>query len=215
MGGALENPKRPFVAILGGAKVSDKIGVIRNLISKVDTLLIGGGMSYPIKKAYGKEVGHSMIEGDETVPMAAEIIKEAEEKGVRLVIPIDQRVCKEVSKEAEAIVVDEIPADMTSMDIGPKTEALFAEIIKDAATIIWNGPVGAFEFPQFSHGTFAVAKAVAASDAVSIIGGGDSISAVTQSGVADKITHISTGGGATLEFLEGIELPGIAALNDK
>ena len=215
MGGALEDPKRPFVAILGGAKVSDKIGVIRNLISKVDTLLIGGGMSYPIKKAYGKEVGNSMVEGEETVPMAAELIKEAEEKGVRLVIPIDQRVGTEFSKDTKAEVVDEIPADKMSLDIGPKTEELFASIIKDAKTIIWNGPVGAFELPEFSHGTFAIAKAVAASDAVSIIGGGDSISAVTQSGVADKITHISTGGGATLEFLEGIELPGIAALNDK
>ncbi len=216
MGKALSDPARPFVAILGGAKVSDKIGVIENLIEKVDYLIIGGGMAYTFLKAKGYEVGTSICEY-EKVELATKLMEKAQQKGVELLLPVENVVAKEFDANAEAKVVpaDNIPADYMGMDIGPKTVELFSEVIKKAKTVIWNGPMGVFEFPRFAEGTKAIAKALAESGAITIIGGGDSAAAVEQLGFASKMTHISTGGGASLEFLEGIELPGIAALNDK
>lgn len=216
MGGALENPKRPFVAILGGAKVSDKIGVIDNLISKVDTLIIGGGMAYTFFKASGYSIGTSICE-DDKVELAGEMIKKAEANGVKLLLPVDNMLGDAFSETCKSSLVDSdnIPDGWMGMDIGPKSIELFCEAIKGAGTVIWNGPMGVFEFPQYATGTLEVAKAVAASGSVSIIGGGDSVSAVTKLGFADKMSHISTGGGASLEFLEGKELPGIACLNEK
>ena len=216
MGGALENPKRPFVAILGGAKVSDKIGVINNLIEKVDTLIIGGGMAYTFFKALGHSIGTSLCE-DDKVELAKEMMAKAEKKGIKFLIPIDNVVATEYSADAEWKIVDsdEIPDGWMGLDIGPKTRALFAEAVANAGTVVWNGPMGVPEWENFANGTIAVAQAVADSNAISIIGGGDSAAAVEKLGFADKMTHISTGGGASLEFLEGLELPGIACLNEK
>ena len=216
MGGALENPKRPFVAILGGAKVSDKIGVINNLIEKVDTLIIGGGMAYTFFKAKGYSVGTSLCE-DDKVELAKEMMAKAEAKGVKFLIPMDNVVATEYSADAEWKIVnsDSIPDDWMGLDIGPKTRELFAEAVANAGTVVWNGPMGVSEWTNFANGTIAVAKAIADSDAISIIGGGDSAAAIEKLGFADKMTHISTGGGASLEFLEGLVLPGIACLNEK
>ena len=216
MGGALADPKRPFVAILGGAKVSDKIGVITNLIDKVDTLIIGGGMAYTFFKALGHPIGTSICEEDK-VDLAGEMMQKAKEKGVKFLIPVDNKVGKEYKPDTEAMVVDsdDLPDGWMGLDIGPRTEQLFADAIKGAGTVVWNGPMGVSEWENFASGTIAVAKAVADSGAISIIGGGDSAAAVQKLGFADKMTHISTGGGASLEFLEGKELPGIACLNDK
>ncbi|HII4469523.1 TPA: phosphoglycerate kinase [Clostridium perfringens] len=215
LGDAVETPERPFVAILGGAKVSDKINVINNLLEKVDTLIIGGGMAYTFLKAQGYTVGSSLVEEDK-VEYAKEMLAKAEEKGVKLLLPVDHRVAKEF-KDVEAIVTEDqnIAEGFMGLDIGPKTEAIYAEAIKDAKTVIWNGPMGVFEFENFNKGTIAVAKAMAEADATTIIGGGDSAAAVNILGFGDKMSHISTGGGASLEFLEGKVLPGIAALNDK
>ena len=216
MGTALENPKRPFVAILGGAKVSDKIGVIENLIDKVDTLIIGGGMAYTFFKAKGYEVGKSICE-DDKVELAKELMAKAAAKGVNFLLPVDTVVGDDFKEDCNFKTVDskEIPADWQGLDIGEKSRELFNDAIVNAGTVVWNGPMGVFEMPEFAKGTKAVAKSVAESGAISIIGGGDSAAAVEQLGYADKMTHISTGGGASLEFLEGLELPGIAALNDK
>lgn len=216
MGGALANPKRPLVAILGGAKVSDKIGVIANLIDKCDTIIIGGGMAYTFMKYLGHNIGDSLLEAD-WVEKAGEMMKNAEEKGVKFLIPVDNKVGKEYDENTEYMNVnsDEIPDGWMGLDIGPKTEELFADAIKGAGTVIWNGPMGVSEWENFASGTIAVAKAVADSGAISIIGGGDSVAAVTKLGFADKMSHISTGGGASLEFLEGKDLPGICALADK
>lgn len=215
LGEAVNSPVRPFVAILGGAKVSDKIAVINNLLDKVDTLIIGGGMAYTFLKAQGYEIGTSLVEEDR-LDYAKEMIEKAAEKGVKFLLPVDHRVAKEF-KDVEAVVTEDqnIPAGNMGLDIGPKTEALYADAIKDAKTVIWNGPMGVFEFENFNKGTIAVAKAMADSDATTVIGGGDSAAAVNTLGFGDKMTHISTGGGASLEFLEGKVLPGIAALNDK
>ena len=216
MGAALENPTRPFLAILGGAKVSDKIGVIKNLLDKVDVLLIGGGMSYTFQKALGGKVGKSLLEEDK-VDLARELMQLAKEKGVKLLLPVDNEAGDSFSNDALRITVHstEIPDGFEGLDIGPVTQQMFADEIHKAKTIIWNGPVGVSEFPNFACGTKAVAKAMAETDAVTIIGGGDSAAAVEKLGYADKMTHISTGGGASLEFLEGKELPGVAALDDK
>ena len=216
IGGALENPKRPLVAILGGAKVSDKIGVITNLIDKCDTLIIGGGMAYTFMKSLGYNIGTSLLEADK-VELAAEMMKKAEEKGVKFLIPVDNKVGKEYAPDTEAMVVDSdnIPDGWMGLDIGPRTQAIFADAVKDAGTVIWNGPMGVSEWANFASGTVAVATAIADSDAISIIGGGDSAAAIQKLGFADKMSHISTGGGASLEYLEGKVLPGIAALNDK
>ena len=214
MGKALENPVRPFVAILGGAKVSDKIAVINNLLEKADTIIIGGGMAYTFKKAQGYEIGTSLLEADR-IDYAKEMIAKAEEKGVKLLLPVDNYCAKEFSADAEPVLCEgNIPADMMGMDIGPKTVALFSEAVKGAGTIVWNGPMGVFEFDKFANGTKAMAQALADSGAITIVGGGDSAAAVEKLGFADKITHISTGGGASLEFLEGKELPGVACLLD-
>lgn len=216
MGGALANPKRPLVAILGGAKVSDKIGVITNLLDKCDTLIVGGGMAYTFMKALGHHIGTSLLEEDQ-VENAGQMMKNAEAKGVKFLIPVDNKVGKEYDEHTEAMIVnsDEIPDGWMGLDIGPKTQILFADAIKGAGTVIWNGPMGVSEWDNFAAGTIAVAKAVADSGAISIVGGGDSVAAVTKLGFSDKMSHISTGGGASLEFLEGKELPGIAALMDK
>ena len=216
MGKALADPARPFVAILGGAKVSDKIGVINNLIEKCDTIIIGGGMSYTFMKAMGKEIGTSLCEEDK-LDLAKGLMKKAEDKGVKLLLPVDTVCADHFAADATPVVYDAgaLPADMMGLDIGPKTIELFSDAVKDAGTVVWNGPMGVFEFDAFAVGTKAVAKAIAASHAVSIIGGGDSAAAVEKLGFADKMTHISTGGGASLEFLEGLELPGIACLEDK
>ncbi len=216
MGGALENPKRPFVAILGGAKVSDKIGVINNLLEKVNTLIIGGAMAYTFMKADGKEIGLSLCENDK-LDLAKSLMKKAADKGVKLLLPVDNVIAQEFKNDTPIKVVldEDFPKDWEGMDIGPKTREIYADAVKDAGTVIWNGPMGVFEFPNFAEGTKAVAKALADSKAITIIGGGDSAAAVTQLGYADKMTHISTGGGASLEFLEGLELPGVACLNDK
>lgn len=216
MGGALANPKRPLVAILGGAKVSDKIGVIENLIDKCDTIIIGGGMAYTFMKYLGHNIGTSLLEAD-WVEKAGEMMKKAEDKGVKFLIPVDNKVGKEYDENTEAKVVssDDIPDGWMGLDIGPKTQEVFADAIKGAGTVIWNGPMGVSEWDNFAVGTISVAKAVADSGAISIIGGGDSVAAVTKLGFADKMSHISTGGGASLEFLEGKDLPGICALQDK
>ena len=216
IGGALANPKRPFVAILGGAKVSDKIGVITNLIDKVDTLIIGGGMAYTFMKAKGYEIGKSICE-DDKVELAKDIMKKAADKGIKFMIPVDNKIADEFKEDCnwKTIDSDNIPAGWMGMDIGEKTIAMFCDAVKDAGTVIWNGPMGVFEFEKFAEGTLEVAKAVANSNAVSIIGGGDSVAAVTKLGFADKMSHISTGGGASLEYMEGKALPGIECLNDK
>ena len=216
MGGALANPKRPLVAILGGSKVSSKIGVINNLLNIADTIIIGGGMSYTFAKAQGAKVGKSLLEED-WIQYAGEMVEKAKEKGVKLLLPVDGLAATEFSADAEAHLVDgvDIPDDMMGMDIGPKTIELYSDAVKNAGTVIWNGPMGVFEFPAFAEGTRAVAKALAETDAITIVGGGDSAAAVAQLGYADKMTHISTGGGASLEFLEGKELPGVACLLDK
>ena len=216
MGGALANPKRPLVAILGGAKVSDKIGVISNLIDKCDTIIIGGGMAYTFMKYLGHTIGDSLLEAD-WIEKAGQMMADAKEKGVNFLIPVDNKVGKEYDANTEAMIVnsDEIPDGWMGLDIGPKSMELFVDAVKGAGTVIWNGPMGVSEWENFAAGTIAVANAVAESGAVSIIGGGDSVAAVTKLGFADKMSHISTGGGASLEFLEGKELPGIAALQDK
>ena len=216
MGGALAEPKRPLVAILGGAKVSDKIGVISNLIEKCDTIIIGGGMAYTFMKYLGHNIGDSLLEAD-WVEKAGEMMKSAEEKGVKFLIPVDNKVGKEYDENTEAMVVnsDEIPDGWMGLDIGPKSQEIFANAVKGAGTVIWNGPMGVSEWDNFASGTIAVATAIADSNAISIIGGGDSAAAIQKLGFADKMSHISTGGGASLEYLEGKELPGIAALNDK
>ena len=220
MGKALENADRPFVAILGGAKVADKLNVIENLLEKVDTLIIGGGMAFTFLKAKGLEVGNSLL--DETkIEYCQNMLKKAEEKGVKLLLPIDTVCVKAfpdpIDAAVETVVVDcdKIPADMEGCDIGPKSAALFAETVKTAKTVIWNGPMGVFENPTLAAGTLAVAKALAESEAITIIGGGDSAAAVEQMGLGDKMTHISTGGGASLEYLEGKPLPGVACLDEK
>ena len=216
MGKALSNPERPFVAILGGAKVSDKIGVINNLIEKVDSLIIGGGMAYTFLKAQGYEIGKSICENDK-LDLAKELLAKAEAKNVKMYLPVDTVVADGFSNDANFKTVDSkaIPADWEGLDIGEKTIALFSDVVKNAKTVIWNGPMGVFEMSNFAKGTISVAEAIAASDSISIIGGGDSAAAVEQFGFGDKVTHISTGGGASLEFLEGIVLPGIDCLNDK
>ncbi len=216
LGNAVNSPERPFVAILGGAKVSSKISVIDNLLDKVDTLIIGGGMAYTFMAAHGEEVGQSLLEEDYK-QYALDMEKKAEEKGVKLLIPIDTVVADDFSNDANTKIVGrgEIPADMEGLDIGPKTAELFAEAVAGAKTVVWNGPMGCFEMPNFAKGTVAVAEAMAKLDnATTIIGGGDSAAAVNQLGFGDKMTHISTGGGASLEFLEGKELPGVAAADN-
>ena len=215
LGEAVNNPVRPFVAILGGSKVSDKIAVINNLLEKVDTIIIGGGMAYTFLKAQGYEIGTSLCE-DDRLDYAKEMIAKAEANGVRFLLPVDHRIASEF-KDVEATVTEDqnIPAGFMGLDIGPKTEDLYADAVKDAKTVIWNGPMGVFEFENYNKGTIAVAKAMADADATTVIGGGDSAAAVNILGFGDKMTHISTGGGASLEFLEGKTLPGIAALNDK
>lgn len=216
MGKALSNPKRPFVAILGGAKVSDKLGVINNLLEKVDTLIIGGGMAYTFAKANGGNIGASLCE-DDRLDYARDMIKKAKDKGVKFLLPIDTVAADKFAADAEAKVVPtaEIPDGWMGLDIGPKTIESYSNAIKDAGTVVWNGPMGVFEFDRFAEGTKKVAEAIAESGAVSIIGGGDSASAVKKLGFEKKMTHISTGGGASLEFLEGLELPGIACLENK
>ncbi len=215
LGKALESPDRPFVAILGGAKVGDKIGVIENLVSKVDVLVIGGGMAYTFLKAKGLEIGKSLLD-ESRIDYAKELLARAEKGEIRLVLPEDVVVADSFAPDAnsQVVPVDAIPADWEGMDIGPRTREAIAQVVKSAKTILWNGPMGVFEFAAFSHGTRAVAQAVADSGAFSIVGGGDSAAAVQQAGLADKISHVSTGGGASLEFLEGKELPGVAALMD-
>lgn len=216
LGNAVEKPERPFVAILGGAKVSDKINVINNLLDKVDTLIIGGGMGYTFLKSQGYTVGDSLLEEDK-VEYAKEMINKAKEKGVNLLLPVDITIADRFDKDAKPIITEDqnVGEGYMGLDIGPKTAKMYSDAIKSAKTVIWNGPMGVFEFKNFANGTIEVAKAMADSDAVTIIGGGDSAAAVNILGFGDKMTHISTGGGASLEFLEGKELPGIAALNDK
>ena len=216
LGKALENPERPFVAILGGAKVSDKIGVIENLLEKVDTLIIGGGMAYTFYKALGHDIGTSICEEDK-IDLAKTILEKAKQKNVKLLLPLDNHVSSEYSNDGEDNFVDkeEIPDGFMGLDIGPRTIEAFKESIKTAKTVLWNGPLGVTEFPKFAEGTRAIANALAQSQAVTIIGGGDSAAAIEKMGLADKMTHISTGGGASLEFLEGKVLPGIDCLNDK
>ena len=216
IGGALANPKRPLVAILGSAKVSDKIGVITNLLDKCDTIIVGGGMAYTFMKALGHNIGTSLLEEDR-VEDAKQMMETAKAKGVNFLIPVDNKAGKEYAPDAEAMIVnsDDIPDGWMGLDIGPKTQELFADAIKGSGTVIWNGPMGVSEWENFAQGTIAVATAVAESGAISIIGGGDSAAAVQKLGFADKMSHISTGGGASLEFLEGKELPGIVALNNK
>ncbi len=216
LGQAIEEPKRPLVAILGGAKVADKIPVIENLLKKVDTLLIGGGMAYTFLKAQGLSVGASILDAG-SIDLAADLMREAEEKGVRMLLPVDVVCAAAMESDAPSQVVprDAIPDDMMGLDIGPATAKLFAAEIGKAGTVVWNGPMGVFEMPNFAAGTRAVAEAMAESEAITVIGGGDSAAAVEQFGLADRMTHISTGGGASLEFLEGKVLPGIAALSDK
>jgi phosphoglycerate kinase len=220
MGQALENPARPFVAILGGAKVSDKLNVINNLMEKVDTLIIGGGMAYTFLAAKGYSIGTSLLDA-EKIDYCKEMMAKAEEKGVKLLLPIDTVITEDFPNPIDAPIDTtivsscEIPADKMGLDIGEKTRALFAEAVKSAKTVVWNGPMGVFENPILAAGTIAVAQALADSEAITIVGGGDSAAACEQLGFADRITHISTGGGASLEFLEGKELPGIACLLDK
>lgn len=217
MGKALENPKRPLVAILGGSKVSDKIGVINNLLQKADTILIGGGMAYTFQVALGRSIGTSLLDASH-VNYARDMIQKAKDMGVTLLLPQDNLATKDFSPDAQPVLVDvdQFPEDLMGMDIGPKTIETFTKAIQGAGTVVWNGPMGVFEFPAFAHGTNAIARAMAQQkDAITIVGGGDSASAVEQSGMAGQFTHISTGGGASLEFLEGLTLPGIACLEDK
>ena len=220
LGNAVENPVRPFVAILGGAKVADKLAVIENLLNKVDTLIIGGGMAYTFLKAQGKEVGTSLVD-DEKLEYCGNMLKAAEEKGVQLLLPVDTVVATSFPEPIDAEIAvdvvdsDKIPADKMGLDIGPKTRELFGNAVKNAKTVVWNGPMGVFENPVLAAGTKAVAQALADTDATTIVGGGDSAAAVMQMGFADKISHISTGGGASLEYLEGKVLPGIACIADK
>ena len=216
MGEALNNPKRPFVAILGGAKVSDKIGVIKNLLTKCDRLLIGGGMAYTFVKAQGYEIGKSLLDA-ENIELAKELMADAKKRGVQLLLPLDTVIADRFAEDAEykTVDIDKMPEGWIGVDIGEKTNKLFADAIADAKTVIWNGPMGVFEMKPFAKGTEAVARACAECGGTTIIGGGDSASAVKKLGFASKMTHISTGGGASLEYLEGIELPGVAALNDK
>ncbi len=216
LGGALEDPERPFVAIMGGAKVGDKIPVIENLLKKVDTLIIGGGMAYTFFRSMGYTIGTSILD-EGNIDLAGKLLKKAEEAGVKLLLPVDVVCADRFENDARTIITDRenIPDDMMGMDIGPKTVELYTEALKTAGTIVWNGPMGVFEMPAFAKGTKAVAEALAASDAVTVIGGGDSAAAVEQFGLADKMSHISTGGGASLEFLEGKTLPGIAVIEDK
>ena len=216
MGKALDDPKRPFVAVLGGAKVSDKIGVINNLLEKADTVIIGGGMAYTFIKAMGYEIGNSLLEADK-LDYALEMIEKAKRNGVSLLLPVDTAVGNEFKADCDSEIVDinAMPAGWMGMDIGPKTIELFSDAIKNAGTVVWNGPMGVFEFDAFAKGTKAMAQALADSGAITIVGGGDSAAAVEKLGFADKMTHISTGGGASLEFLEGLELPGVACLLDK
>ena len=216
MGKALNDPKRPFVAVLGGAKVSDKIGVINNLLEKADTVIIGGGMAYTFIKAMGYEIGNSLLEADK-LDYALEMIEKAKRNGVSLLLPADTAVGNEFKADCDMQIVDikEMPAGWMGMDIGPKTIELFSDAIKNAETVVWNGPMGVFEFDAFAKGTKAMAQALAESGSITIVGGGDSAAAVEKLGFADKMTHISTGGGASLEFLEGLELPGVACLLDK
>ena len=215
LGGAVENPERPFAAIMGGAKVGDKIPVIENLLKKVDTLIIGGGMAYTFFRAMGLEIGKSILDAD-NIELAAELMKKAEDAGVKLLLPVDVVCAAEFSNDAATKTVkrEEIPADMEGLDIGPETVKLYGEALKDAKTIVWNGPMGVFEMENFAKGTKAVAEILAESNAVTIIGGGDSAAAAEQFGLADKMSHISTGGGASLEYLEGKELPGIAVIEN-
>ena len=214
LGGALENPEHPFVAVLGGAKVSDKIWVIDNLIDKVDTLLVGGGMAYTFLRAEGVKTGKSLCE-EEKVRLAAELVCKARQKGVKLLLPVDHVAAYSVEKGEHFVCKGDIPDDMMGVDIGPKTADMFAKELSQARTVVWNGPMGVFENSDYAEGTFRVARAVADSGAVSIVGGGDSVSAISLSGLKDEITHVSTGGGASLEFLEGKTLPGIACLDEK
>lgn len=216
MGKALEKPEHPFVSILGGAKVSDKIGVIENLIGKVDTILIGGGMAYTFLKAQGKEIGKSLLEEDK-MDLSLKLIEKAKANNVEILLPVDAVIADEIKAgaETEIVDIDKIPSDKEALDIGPKTAELFASKIKDAKTVVWNGPMGVFEINEFANGTNEVAKALADSDATTIVGGGDSALAIEMAGLKDKITHVSTGGGASLEFLEGKDLPGISAIEDK
>nr|WP_330389446.1 phosphoglycerate kinase [Peptostreptococcus sp. D1] len=216
LGSAVENPKRPFLAILGGAKVSDKLGVINNLLEKVDTLIIGGGMAYTFIKALGYEIGTSLLEEDK-IDYAKEMIAKAELKGVKLLLPIDVVYADRFAEDAQPHITEgrNIPVGCMGLDIGPKTVELFTEAVKSSKTIVWNGPMGVFEFESFARGTKAIAQSMAETDAITIIGGGDSAAAVNQMGFGEKMSHISTGGGASLEFLEGKELPGIAALDNK
>ena len=216
MGGALENPKRPFVAILGGAKVSDKIGVITNLLNKCDTIIIGGGMAYTFMKALGYDIGSSLLEADR-IEDAKKMMDEANAKGVKFLIPVDNKIGREYKPDTESQIIesDNIPEGWMGLDIGPRTQKMFADAIQGSGTVIWNGPMGVSEWENFAQGTIAVATAVANSGAISIIGGGDSAAAIQKLGFAEKMSHISTGGGASLEFLEGKELPGIAALDEK
>jgi phosphoglycerate kinase len=219
MGQVLSNPQRPFVAILGGVKVSDKIGVIKNMLTKVDALLIGGAMAYTFLKAQGKRVGNSKVEDDKVI-LAKQLMAESQANNIKFLLPVDHVIAEKISDEAEMIATIEgnqpIPEGMMALDIGPETVEMFADIIGTAKTIVWNGPMGVFELAPFSEGTVGIAQAVASNkDATSVVGGGDSVAAVHAAGVADKITHISTGGGASLEFLEGKKLPGIEALTEK
>ena len=220
LGNAVENPKRPFVTILGGAKVADKLNVIENLLNKADTLIIGGGMAYTFLKAKGYEVGTSLVD-DEKIDYCKEMLEKAEQKGVKILLPVDCVVANtfpdpiDAQIEVEAVSADAIPADKMSLDIGPKTAELFANAVKTAKTVVWNGPMGVFENPVLAKGTIEVARALAETDAITIIGGGDSAAAVNTLGFGDKMSHISTGGGASLEFLEGKALPGIECVNDK
>ena len=220
LGNAVENPKRPFVAILGGAKVADKLNVINNLLEKCDTLIIGGGMAYTFLKAQGKEIGLSLVD-NEKIDYCKEMLAKAEKLGKKLLLPVDSVTIKDFPNpidapvEVEVYDSDHLPADREGCDIGPKSAELFANEVKTAKTVVWNGPMGVFENPTLAAGTLAVAKALAETDATTIIGGGDSAAAVNQMGFGDKMSHISTGGGASLEFLEGKELPGVAAANDK
>jgi phosphoglycerate kinase len=215
LGSAVENPARPFVAILGGAKVSDKLAVVQNLLTKVDVLIIGGGMAYTFQKALGKKIGESLCEDDQ-VDYARKMLADAEQRGVKFLLPVDNVAADRFAADANTkIVSGGIPDDWMGLDIGPESVALFTEALQGAKTVLWNGPMGCFEMEAFASGTRGVCKAVAETDSVSIIGGGDSVSAVNQSGLADQMTHISTGGGASLEFLEGKVLPGVAALTDK
>ena len=216
MGKALEDPDHPFISILGGAKVSDKIGVIENLITKVDTILIGGGMAYTFLKAQGIEIGKSLLEEDK-MDLSLELIEKAKANGVEILLPVDVVIADKIEAGVDTEIVDinNIPEDKEALDIGPKTAEIFAEKIKNAKTVVWNGPMGVFEIKEFSNGTNEVAKALSDSDAVTIVGGGDSALAIEMAGLKDKITHVSTGGGASLEFLEGKDLPGISAIEDK